>query len=389
MDATCWANRRGYGRHARALLAAALEMDRRNRYVFFVDSEQAAAELPSGGEMVRVRTSAPAVEAARSDGRRRLADVWAMSRAMSDAALDCLLFPTVYTYVPVWSRARKIVVIHDVIPEKFPEHVFPTAAGRWNWRLKSLLARQQADLILTVSEFSRRGIVEFFGEAPERVKVIGEAGDPVFRVLENPALSGRLRELGIAPLDRLLVFVGGFSPHKNLSRLLDAFETLAAKHSDLRLMLVGDYKTDAFYSCYEQICERAAKPPLDGRVILTGYLPDEELAGLLNRATALVLPSLLEGFGLPAIEAAACGLPVVATKASPLPELLGSGGLYIDPSDTAGLAAAIDRVLTDPALARNMREQGLRAAAALSWTRAAAELLAVFDQVAEHHAKAA
>jgi glycosyltransferase involved in cell wall biosynthesis len=389
VDATCWANRRGYGRHARALLAAALEMDRRNRYVFFVDSEQAVAELPSGGEIVQVRTSAPAVQAARSDGRRRLTDVWAMSRAMAQPGLDCLLFPTVYTYVPVWSRARKIVVIHDVIPEKFPEHVFPTAAGRWNWKLKSLLARRQADLILTVSEFSRRGIVEFFGEAPERIKVIGEAGDPAFRVLENPTLSGRLRELDIAPLDRLLVFVGGFSPHKNLSRLLDAFTTLAAKHSNLRLVLVGDYETDAFYSCYEQIRARASQPPLDGRVVFTGYLPDDELTGLLNLAQVLVLPSLLEGFGLPAIEAAACGLPVVATKASPLPELLGAGGLYIEPNDTAALTEAIERVLTDPALARNMREQGLRAAAALSWKRAAAELLAVFDQVAEHHAKAA
>ncbi|MBI3696784.1 MAG: hypothetical protein HY238_18350, partial [Acidobacteria bacterium] len=226
VEATCWAHRRGYGRHLRALLTAALEMDRRNRYVFFVDSEQAAADIPSPGEVVRVGASAPAVQAARSDGRRSLADLWSMSRALSAPGLECLLFPTVYSYVPVLSRAYKIVVIHDIIPERFPEHVFPTAAGRLNWKLKSALARRQADLILTVSEFSRRGIVEFFGERPERVKVIGEASDPVFRVLENPALSGSLERLGLRPGDPFLVFVGGFSPHKNLTGLLEAFAPL-------------------------------------------------------------------------------------------------------------------------------------------------------------------
>ena len=385
MEATCWANRRGYGRHARGLLAAALRLDRRNRYVFFVDSDEAAAELPAGGEVVRVRAAVPAVQAARSDGRRRLADLWSMSRALASPGLDCLLFPTVYSYVPVFSRAYKIVVIHDVIPEQFPQHVFPTVAGRLNWKLKSLAARRQAGLIVTVSEFSRRRILECFGESPERVKVVGEAGDPIFRVLEKPVLSERLRQQGLRPADRFLVFVGGFSPHKNLSGLLDAL----ARLRDVRLVLVGDFQRDAFYSCYRKIHERVGRPPLEGRVIFTGYLPDDELVGLLNLAAALVLPSYMEGFGLPAIEAAACGTPVVATSASPLPDLLGEGGLYVDPGDTAGLQHALERVLTDTALAGSMREHGLRAAAALSWDRAARDLLAIFDRAAEHHAQAA
>ncbi|MBI3665125.1 MAG: glycosyltransferase family 4 protein [Acidobacteria bacterium] len=389
VDATVWANRRGYGRHARALLAAALEIDSRNHYVFFVDSEQVAEDLPPAGDVIRVTASAPAAEAARSDGRRRLADLWSMSRALSRQDLDCLLFPTVYSYVPVLSRAYKIVFLHDVIPELFPGHVFPTIAGRLNWKLKSLLARRQADLILTVSEFSRETILQHFHLPPNRVKVVGEAADPVFCVLKNPVLSEALRRQGLEPTQRLLIFVGGFSPHKNLPGLLDAFAALTPRFDDARLVLVGDYRSDPFHSCYREIQERAAKPPLEGRVILAGYLPDEDLAGLLNLGTALVLPSFMEGYGLPAIEAAACGLPVVATNSSPLPQLLGEGGLYIDPYDPAAFEEVLERVLTEPALRCRMREHGIRATAALSWKRAAAELLAVFDQVAQLHAQAA
>ena len=376
VDATCWTNRRGYGRHLRSLLGATLAIDRANHWVLFTDSD---GEFPRGAEIVRVAASSPAVQAASSTGRRSLADLWSMSRALARPGLDCLLFPTVYSYVPVLSRAAKIVVIHDVIPEKFPQHVFPTAAGRWNWTLKSLLARRQARLIVTVSDFSRRQILDYFGERPERVKVVGEAGDPVFRRLDNPP-----------PAEgRLLVFVGGFSPHKNLLGLLDAFAAVIARPGldDVRLALIGDYQTDSFHSCYHQVRDRVSQ--LQGRVTLPGYLPDEDLVRLLNTAAALVLPSLMEGFGLPAIEAAACGCPVVATTAGPLPDLLGDGGLYVAPGDSSALAGALDRVLRDTALRSRMAEAGLRAAARLSWDRAARELLAVLDHVSHRHAKAA
>jgi len=388
VDAAVWSNRRGYGRHARALLAAALQIDKRNRYIFYTDSEEGAALLPPGAELVRVRSASPASQAASSNGRRRIGDLWNMSRAITETAVDCLLFPTVYSYVPVLTRAYKMVVIHDIIPEKFSGYTFPTIAGRLNWNLKSWLARRQADLILTVSEYSRQAILELFGERPDRVQVVGEAGDPVFRMIENPVPTERLSALDIRAGDPLVLFVGGFSPHKNLSGLLDAFSSLAERRQDLRLVLAGDYEADAFHSCYREISERAAQPPLQNRVIFTGYLPDADLVQLMNLATVLALPSFMEGFGLPAVEAAACGLPVVATRESPLPELLGSGGIFIDPHDSDALRSALEKVLCDAALRRRMREHGARAAASLSWTRAARELISIFDRVEQNHAQA-
>jgi alpha-1,3-rhamnosyl/mannosyltransferase len=111
-------------------------------------------------------------------------------------------------------------------------------------------------------------------------------------------------------------------------------------------------------------------------VVFTGYLADEDVVALLNRATVLVLPSLMEGFGLPAMEAAACGCPVIATKESPLPELLGEGGIYIEPNQAA-IASALSQVLADDALRARMREHGMAAAQRLTWDDAARQLIAV------------
>lgn len=146
VDATCWNNRRGYGRHLRSLLAALSEVDQRHEYKLFIDGPLIEpVNVPKNAEAVLVETSVPAAEAARADGSRSLRDMWAVSRALSRSAVDCLFFPTVYSYVPVFSRAIKLLMIHDVIAERLPEHVFPTLAGKTRWRLKVALARRQAD----------------------------------------------------------------------------------------------------------------------------------------------------------------------------------------------------------------------------------------------------
>ncbi len=383
VDATCWHNNRGYGRHARALLRALVQGDGDHSYVFVTDSLAGFDALPPQVEVRRVAASAPTVEAASAAGRRGLGDMWRMSRALAAPDLDVLLFPTVYSYVPVFSRAKKVVMIHDVIAEKYPQLTVPRRLARCLWRAKVALGRWQAHALVTVSEFSRRGLVEHFRLRPERVHVVGEASDPVFRVLDDSQPTPRLAALDLAE-GRLLVYVGGFSPHKNLKTLVAAFASLASQDDlkDVRLVLVGEYEKEVFHSYYGTIRRQAEALGLGRRVVFTGFLPDEELVVLLNRATALALPSLLEGFGLPAVEAAACGCPVVATTASPLPELLGSGGLFVDPADGPGWERALLEVLRSEELRRRLREEGVAAARRLTWDAAAGQLLAVLDQVA-------
>jgi glycosyltransferase involved in cell wall biosynthesis len=384
IDATCWHNERGYGRHARALLTALLHLDERNQYTFFSDHPLAASQLPANAHVCQVPTTRPTVEAASAQGNRSLRDMWRMSRAMANAGLDVLLYPTVYSYVPVWSRARKIVMIHDVIAERFPQLTLPRTAARWFWQAKVGMARWQADMIVTVSEHARQQIVGHFHLPPDHVQVVGEASDPVFRRLTPEQIhSTRLDELGLLDGTAQLVYLGGFNPHKNLEMLLDVFADLIADDPGrkLRLVMVGNVDSRVFHSYIDAVRARIASHGLENRVVFTGFLCDEDLVCLLNRSTALVLPSLLEGFGLPAVEAAACGCPVVATTESPLPELLGAGGLFVAPHDRAGWRGALTRVLSDSVLRQQMGQAGWQAARQLTWEAAAAQLLRLLEQL--------
>src|SRR6266550_913883 len=377
VDATCWQNLRGYGRHARGLLEALLRVDRENRYVFFADSSENLEMIPSRAEVKLVRNSRPTSLAASANGHRSARDLWKMGRAMSAPNFDLLLFPTIYSYVPVFSRAKKVVMIHDVIAETYPKLTLPNRTARFFWNAKATLGRWQADAIVTVSDYSRQGILKRFRLAPERVFVVGEASDPVFHVVDDPQPSLNLHSLGVTGENRSVIYVGGFGPHKNLEMLLEVFKELAEQKEfdDVRLIMVGEYKREIFHSYYGILKTRVTEFGIADRVIFTGYLTDDDLVVLLNMATVLVLPSLIEGFGLPALEAAACGCPVIATTASPLSNLLGSGGVYVEPTKREDLKLALERVLGSEELCQQMRAAGLAAARRLTWEAAALQMI--------------
>jgi glycosyltransferase involved in cell wall biosynthesis len=383
VDATCWSNRRGYGRFARALLNATLALDKSNEYVFFLDAPSDEFPLPAGVEVVRVATEVPTIRAAAANGSRSLGDMWAVSRAISRRKFDLFFFPSVYSYVPLLGSVPELVTIHDVIPERFPELVFPTLRSKLFWRAKVALACRRAHLVLTVSEYSRRCLEETLRIPAKKLRVVHEAGDPAFQRVADLDTAAVIAQLGVPAGARLLVYVGGFSPHKNLVSLIGWFEAIAkrAAFSDVRLVLVGDYQTDPFFSCFPELQKLTEERQLSERVIFPGYMRDESLRALFHSATALVLPSMCEGFGLPAVEAAACGTPVIVTTASPLPELLGEGAIAVSPQDPAGWIEAMARVLSDEHLRRKMSAAGLAATAKLSWENSARQLLGVFSEV--------
>jgi glycosyltransferase involved in cell wall biosynthesis len=296
-----------------------------------------------------------------------------MSRALSSSEFNVVLFPTIYSFVPVLSRARKLVMMHDVIAETFPQLTVPRPTARLFWNAKVALGRMQADALVTVSDYSKQEILHRFGGDPEHIHVVGEAADPVFRRLERPCPGPNLKKLGLDGSRQMVLYLGGFSPHKNLEALVNAF---ARSGSDALLVMVGDISGDAFYTYYGTIAARVEQLGLNDRVVFTGFLSDEDLVVLLNIATVLVLPSLMEGFGLPAVEAAACGCPVIATKASPLPALLGEAGVFIGPSEDE-IARTLDLVLASPEMQARMKERAVQAAARLTWEHAAQQMMAV------------
>jgi glycosyltransferase involved in cell wall biosynthesis len=385
VEGTCWHNDRGFGRYVRSLIAALIRLDVDNEYTLFLDAPP--RWMPSGlrAEMRVIASKVPASLAASADGHRSPADMWRLSRALAGGKFDLLIFPSIYSFVPVLSRARKIVFIYDVIADTFPHLTIPNPRARLFWKAKTKVGLLQADAVATLSEYARQGVMDFHRVRPDQIHVVGCASDSIFRRLERTDVTPRQEALGLARPGRTLIYVGGFGPHKNLEQLLQVFAALAAvpEFSDVRLILVGEYEREVFYSRAGALRGQVQALDLAGRVVFTGFLPDDELVVLLNRATALVLPSLMEGFGLPALEAAACGCPVVATTASPLPEVLGEGGLYADPRSPEQLERALRDVLCSEKLRARMSAAGLEAARRLTWDAAAGQLQSVIQKVVQ------
>jgi glycosyltransferase involved in cell wall biosynthesis len=383
VDATCWGNKRGFGRFTRELLEALLEIDKTNEYLFFIDSATAESEtIPSNVKKIVAQTDRSPIEAASADGRRSVKDLWAMSRAVLRQKTDVFFFPAVYSYFPIFNRTKIIVTVHDMIADNNPELVFPDAKSKFFWKLKQNVAVRQADLILTVSDYSKQQISDHFNLPNRRLRVINEAARPVFTLLpQTEAMSRALARYGLKARERFLLYVGGISPHKNLNTLIDAFHKIRAGELNIKLVLVGDYKDDPFFSAYPSLKRQVEELNLEEKVIFTGFVPDEDLAFLYNAATLLVFPSLEEGFGLPAIEAMSCGTPVAASDCSSLPEVLGAAGRFFDPRDAENMAQVIGAILSDPHAQNSMREIGLYRSEQFQWKKAAADTLAIFDEL--------
>ncbi len=388
VDACCWGNKRGFGRFTRELLEALLEIDESNEYLFFIDSKSSDHDdIPARVKKIVVKTEFSQVKAASADGRRSLKDLWAMSREVLKHKVDIFFFPAVYSYFPILNRTRIVLTLHDVIADHHPELIFPNSKSKFLWKLKQKIAIKQADLIATVSEYSKKEIIEYFRLPESSLRIISEAARPVFKVLPtNNGFVSALAKHRLRPDERFLLYVGGISPHKNLNTLIDAFKRVVDSDTNepLKLVLVGDYKDDPFFSAYPRLREQVADLELENKVVFTGFIPDEDLAYLYNAAALLVFPSLEEGFGLPAIEAMACGTPVAASNTGSLPEVLGPVGRFFDPTRADEMAGVIREVLSDESMRLQMKADGLERSQKFLWKRAAEDTLSIFNELAGH-----
>jgi len=376
IDGTCLGSGRGYGRFLRELLGPLQSARAPHTYVLFVDEETAdAVELPDL-PTVRLETRESQARAASARGNRSVSDLWRMGRGVARHQLDVFYFPSIYSWFPLPPHLPMAVAIHDTIPERHGAIVFPTRRNRILWNLKSRAARFQARTIITVSDYARRQIHTVMGIPEERIFVTPEAPSPAFGPCEEPALRHAwLRERGLPEDARYFLYVGGFNPHKNVLGLVAAFAQLGPDGGGRlpRLLLVGDHEGDVFHGNVQAIRDEIARRDLGPRVTWTGFVPDDALGLLYAGAHALVLPSFEEGFGLPAVEAAACGAPCVATRESPLPEVLEGGGLFFDPSDPEGLGRSLTRIWGDEELRDALAQRATTRAGALSWDVTARE----------------
>ncbi len=375
IDASCWWSRRGFGRFTRELLSAMFAAPRGHEFFLFVDRPPEPAMQQAGVTIVQVGISRPVTEAAVAEGSRAIGDVWAFTREAARHDLDVLYFPAVYSWFPAPLRLPSVVTLHDAIAEHFPDLIFPDRKGRLFWALKMRLARWQARRIMTVSEAAKREIIEYLHVPAGKIDVVSEAADPRFQPVEDSQARQQARQRAGLPVDaRLIVYVGGLAPHKNIPGLLDGLAQAVARGGmdDVHLALVGDLKGDGFHSHADELMQQVeASAALQGRVHFTGFVSDEDLVALYSDAMAVTMPSFSEGFGLPAIEAMACGVPVLASTAGSIPEVVGDAGLYFDPHNSGEIANAIHQLACDADLLQQLRRKAAERAAQFTWRRAA------------------
>ncbi|MCA9738503.1 MAG: glycosyltransferase family 1 protein [Gemmatimonadota bacterium] len=385
VDATCWANARGYGRFTRELLQHLVELPSDHQFVFFLDGASDPVFHLNGPRTRRhrVRLSEAPTQAASAEGYRSPLDLLRMTRAVAREPLDVFFFPSVYTYFPLPLDLPAVTTIHDTIAERFPELTFATRRAQAFWNAKVRLAVRQSQRVLTVSDFSRRDLAPRLGIDPGRIDVTEEGAAAAYAPGAPEAVAAAAARQGLGPDDRWFTYVGGFNPHKNVEDLVRAHAAVCrATPRPPHLLLVGTVDADVFHGSVGSIRETIAREGTGAWVHWTGFLPDEELALLHTGACAVVLPSACEGFGLPAVEGAACGAPVIATTESPLPELLEGGGRFVTPGDVAGLTRALADLASDPARRDALGRVARARANALSWRRGAEQALASLERAA-------
>jgi alpha-1,3-rhamnosyl/mannosyltransferase len=226
---------------------------------------------------------------------------------------------------------------------------------------------------MTVSQTSARDLREILGIPGDRIDIVTEAADPIFCVLPDPNVGPRAKKRhGVPANAELLVYVGGLNRHKNVLGLLRAMPLVLAARPAVHLAIVGDTSGRGFWDNVPELMRFVAQQPLLAQhVHFTGRLEDAELVELLNAASALVLPSLWEGFGLPAVEAMACGLPVLASRRGSLPEVVADAGLFFEPDSPQAIAGCVLEFLENPAAQARLRRAALHRAGTFSWARAA------------------
>jgi glycosyltransferase involved in cell wall biosynthesis len=293
------------------------------------------------------------------------------------APLACTLkadvWHSLYYIMPFFRLPRfapVVLTVYDLIPLVLPQYWSPQ--NRVIFRLAHILALRAARRVITLSESARQDLQHYFGARArsDRISVIPGAADEHFKPLTTDAITA-IRERYHVP-QRYVLYVGINKPPKNLVRLIEAFARVA-KQVEHDCVIAG-----AWDDRYPEAKQRAAELQIDRRVRFLGPIADADLPGLYNGADWFITASLYEGFGLPALEAMACGTPVLCSNTSSLPEVVGDAAVLFDPTDVEVIARALEQALSDRVLRDRLREQGLQRAAQFTWSHAAAQTAEIY-----------
>jgi glycosyltransferase involved in cell wall biosynthesis len=348
----------GIGRYLRNLLSHLARLDNRNEYVVFVNQANSRVVTPPNFQFVPLRLATPLYS---------LREQYWLPLELRRWGLDFCHYPNFS--LPLFSPCPYLVTIHDLIYYLYPEQC-PSLAAHYGARVMMRRAATQARAIITDSEYSKRDVVRHLHVAAERVQVILPAADEGATSVWRDAAP--VSHYGI--VQPYILYVGKHHGNKNISTLLRAYVMHPDIYTKFQLVIAGtrDVRRKALYQ------EAEALDP-GKRILFTDFVADVELFDLYRGASLFVFPSLYEGFGLPPLEAMACGVPVITSNAASLPEVVGDAAIQVDPLNAREMAEAMRTVLTDPGLQNTLRQKGIERARQFSWETAARQLLHVYE----------
>ncbi len=362
----------GIGTYIRNLVRALARLDNANQYTLIAPSPDVPefSDLPSNFEIaVYAKQSRP--------GFAQAGFTWFLSRFPAD------LFHIPLNAVPMWMPKPYLVTIHDMSTLLFSNQKGYRSSLRLFY-LRRGLAR--ADRVLAVSSATRRDVESVLQIPASRIQVVHNAPDPNFR-----QSSGETEAEVQRVLDRyrihypFLLYVGRTNPQKNIPRLVEAFAVLRgelqehSRYQDLRLIIIGDE-----ISRHPALRQAVIQSRVEDSVRFLGFVPIETLRAFYQAASAFVFPSLYEGFGLPPLEAMACGTPVVCSHVSSLPEVVGDAALIVNPENVFDIARGMREVLLNDTLREELIESGLEQARQFSWERTAEQVLQNYEEMTSY-----
>ena len=347
------------------LIEALAQIDSVNNYTIYVTTDEARDRFGRRWSNFKVRSTLPHTPLIRIP--------LTLSAELRKNPVDVL---HVQFTAPPFCPCPVVVSIHDLSFEHLPQTF--NRRSRTQLRLTVRHSARRAARILSLSEHTRRDIMETYGIDAERVEAIPLAAPDHFAPVTDPGELKRVRHTyGID--GEYILSVGSIQPRKNLARLIKAFASLRSNNTAdalPKLVLVGKCAW-----LYDETLRAIDEAGVRDAVILTGYVPETELPALYSGATCFVYPSYFEGFGLPPLEAMKCGAPVIVGNKTSLPEVVGDAALTVDPFDVDAIAAALERLLKDPELRRELSLKGQRRANAFDWQETARKTLKVYEEV--------
>ncbi|MBS5951806.1 MAG: glycosyltransferase family 4 protein [Clostridium sp.] len=358
-----WYRGTGIGTYTYQLINSISKVDKNNDYLVFLP-ENSALDLSDNFSVELVEATAEI----------NFWDEVKVPNILNDKNIDIYHVPQNGVGLNTNINCHKAITLHDIIPLRMPETVSDRYLNIFNKELPNII--NNSDGILTVSEFSKQDIAKEFNFPKDKIFVTHLAAEDIYKPL-NKYQCKKIIEDDYKIKDDFILYVGGFSPRKNILGLIEAFSLLLNNFKkSLKLVITG--KKGISYEAYKK---RAVELHIEDDVIFTDFIPLEKLPIFYNAAKLLAYPSFYEGFGLPPLEAMACGTPVIASNITSLPEICNDSALLINPYDIEELSKSIETVLSDNELRKSMIIKGLIQSAHYSWNNTAFSTLNAYNEI--------